>query len=112
METYATVQYGRIIFKQLRPLLNAFDKVWDWVDRANTNCLTPEQGENGEYNISILDHDSYETIQFDAHSGDAKQLEWQMEQLLAFVKTLEDIASFEAPIFVSYKNVNWENEVS
>jgi hypothetical protein len=87
----------------------AFQSICEWVDRANTNDLTPDLGENGDYNISVTDEDGYGTILFEAHSDRTSNLEWQMERLLEFVKTLKGLAYFEAPILTEHKYILWDS---
>ena len=62
--------------------------------------MTAEDGENGYYDIRIITHNYEDAIKFQAAAKNPDNLAWQMRQLLAYVKTLPGIESFDANIFV------------
>lgn len=106
----AFVNTGTIIFKDAKDAKAALQQIQEWVKNANEGTLSdPEL--NGDYNIEGVEDTGHCWIDFTANSGRVQNLEWQMENLRDFVKTLNNVVAFEAPIMMESDNgIFWEVE--
>ncbi len=107
--------HGTIVFDSPEQAQTAFEQIKVWVERANSKTLPTAyatEEENGDYNIRNLElNDGKRFIVFTADSGRYQNLEWQMQNFLKFCKSLNGIASFEAPIMVlSDDGIFWSKD--
>lgn len=106
----AFVNTGTIIFKDAKDAKAALQQIQEWVKNANEGTLSDSEL-NGDYNIRGVKDTGHCWIDFTADSGRVQNLEWQMENLRDFVKTLDNVVAFEAPIMMESDNgIFWEVE--
>jgi len=106
----AFVNTGTIIFKDAKDAKAALQQIQEWIKNANEGTL-PDKELNGNYNIREVEDTGHCWIDFKADSGRVQNLEWQMENLRDFIKTLDNAVGFEAPIMVESDNgIFWEVE--
>lgn len=104
----AYVNTGSIYFKDASDAKQSFEQIQEWVRNAMAGTLSnPDL--NGGYGIYNLEETEHCWINFKAESGRVQNLEWQMKNLRDFIKTLDNVVAFEAPIMVeSDAGIFWE----
>ena len=108
MGTPAFVNTGTIYFQDAKDAKAALQQIQEWIKNANEGTL-PDKELNGDYNIREVENTGHCWIDFKADSGRVRNLEWQMENLRDFIKTLDNAVGFEAPIMVESDNgIYWE----
>ena len=106
----AFVNTGTIYFKEAKDAKAALPQIQEWVKNANEGTLSDKEL-NGDYSIREVEDTGHSWIDFKADSGRVQNLEWQMENFRDFIKTLDNVVSFEAPIMVESENgIFWEVE--
>jgi len=114
----AFVNTGTIYFQDAKDAKAALPQIQEWVKNANEGTLSDNvlKGDYssyslGDYNIREVENTGHCWIDFKADSGRVQNLEWQMQNFRDFIKTLNNVVSFEAPIMVESDNgIFWEVE--
>jgi len=114
----AFVNTGTIYFEEAKDAKAALPQIQEWVKNANEGTLSDNvlKGDYssyslGDYNIREVENTGHCWIDFKADSGRVQNLEWQMQNFRDFIKTLNNVVSFEAPIMVESDNgIFWEVE--